>query len=88
MVMDRLERIKLARQRRIRRIRQQNLRHGNGYALNSNTLPHTDDSTLKPTGHPISKLGWSREDALAAHYVFRTFAQDWNAPGMELYDEL
>ncbi|MBI5344412.1 MAG: hypothetical protein HZB83_03600 [Deltaproteobacteria bacterium] len=36
----------------------------------------------------ISELGWSREQALETRMRLRTFEEDWNAPGMESYDEL
>lgn len=36
----------------------------------------------------ISELGWSREQALETRMRLRTFEEDWNALGMEGYDEL
>ncbi len=36
----------------------------------------------------VKDLGWTREQALANHYRYRSFAEDWNAPGMEVYDQL
>lgn len=36
----------------------------------------------------ISQLGWSAVEALETHLRFRSFADDWNAPGMEAYDDL
>ena len=36
----------------------------------------------------IGDLGWSREQALETRMRLRTFEEDWNAPGMEAYDEL
>lgn len=36
----------------------------------------------------IHDLGWSREQALETRLRLRTFEEDWNAPGMESYDEL
>lgn len=36
----------------------------------------------------IEKLGWSSVEALETHLRFRNFADDWNAPGMEAYDDL
>lgn len=36
----------------------------------------------------ISDLGWSREQALETRMRLRTFEEDWDAPGMEDYDEL
>jgi hypothetical protein len=34
------------------------------------------------------ELGWSREQALETRMRMRTFEEDWDAPGMEGYDEL
>lgn len=36
----------------------------------------------------IEQLGWSAVEALETHLRFRSFAEDWDAPGMEAYDEL
>lgn len=36
----------------------------------------------------IEDLGWSREETLEAYYRFLPFKQDWDYPGMEVYDEL
>ncbi len=36
----------------------------------------------------IESLGWSAAEALETHLRLRTFADDWDAPGMEAYDEL
>ncbi len=36
----------------------------------------------------ISNLGWSREQAIITRLRLRTFEEDWDAPGMEDYDEL
>lgn len=36
----------------------------------------------------LEKLGWSQVEALETHLRLRTFAEDWDAPGMEVYDEL
>lgn len=36
----------------------------------------------------IAQLGWSAVDALETHLRFRGFADDWDAPGMEAYDDL
>lgn len=36
----------------------------------------------------ISDLGWTPEDAWETRSRFAAFEEDWNAPGMELYDEL
>jgi hypothetical protein len=36
----------------------------------------------------IEQLGWSTAEALETHLRLRNFADDWNAPGMEAYDDL
>jgi hypothetical protein len=36
----------------------------------------------------IAQLGWSTVEALETHLRFRSFANDWDAPGMEAYDDL
>lgn len=36
----------------------------------------------------IEQLGWSAVEALETHLRFRSFAEDWDAPGMEAYDDL
>ena len=40
--------------------------------------------------HPrtLAALGWSREQAAAVRAQLASFEEDWNAPGMEAYDEL
>ncbi len=36
----------------------------------------------------IKSLGWSEADALETLLRLRTFAEDWDHPGMEAYDDL
>jgi hypothetical protein len=36
----------------------------------------------------IEQLGWSAVEALETHLRLRNFADDWDAPGMEAYDDL
>lgn len=36
----------------------------------------------------IEQLGWSSVEALETHLRLRNFADDWDAPGMEAYDDL
>lgn len=45
-------------------------------------------SGVIPGGRPLSELGWSLEEALETRMRLRTFEEDWNAPGMDAYDEL
>ena len=36
----------------------------------------------------IEQLGWSAIEALETHLRFSSFAEDWDAPGMEAYDDM
>lgn len=36
----------------------------------------------------IEQLGWSAVEALETHLRFRSFAEDWDAPGMGAYDDM
>lgn len=36
----------------------------------------------------IVSLGWSKAEALETHLRLRSFAEDWNYPEMDAYDEL
>lgn len=47
-------------------------------------------TTREPRKRPlvISDLGWTSEEALETYHRLRAFHDDWNVPGMELYDEL
>lgn len=36
----------------------------------------------------ISNLGWAQEEAADIYHRLQSFAEDWDAPGMELYDAL
>lgn len=36
----------------------------------------------------IEALGWTPAEALETHLRLRAFAEDWDAPGMEVYDDL
>ncbi len=44
-------------------------------------------ASILPT-HSLDSLGWTREEALETYHRLRVFAEDWDAPGMELYDRL
>ncbi|HEY7420333.1 MAG TPA: hypothetical protein VH593_34460 [Ktedonobacteraceae bacterium] len=39
-------------------------------------------------GHSIQELGWSEEEASEVRASLQSFEEDWNAPGMNAYDEL
>ena len=36
----------------------------------------------------IEQIGWSREEALQTRARLAAFEEDWDAPGMDAYDEL
>ena len=36
----------------------------------------------------IDNLGWSEEETKETYYRLLNFKEDWEAPGMEAYDEL
>lgn len=36
----------------------------------------------------IEDLGWSEEETKETYYRLLNFKEDWEAPGMEAYDEL
>jgi len=36
----------------------------------------------------IEALGWTAAEALETYMRLRSFADDWDAPGMEVYDDL
>lgn len=36
----------------------------------------------------VETLGWTPAEVLETHLRLRTFAEDWDAPGMEVYDDL
>jgi len=36
----------------------------------------------------VSELGWTRREAAEARGRLAAFEEDWNAPGMEAYDDL
>jgi hypothetical protein len=36
----------------------------------------------------IDDLGWSEEEIKETYYRLLSFKEDWEAPGMEAYDEL
>jgi hypothetical protein len=42
----------------------------------------------KQQGIPLEKSGLSRPEAINLRARLSTFEDDWNAPGMEVYDEL
>ncbi len=41
-----------------------------------------------PVRNSIDALGWSAADALETYFRLRSFAEDWDSPDMEGYDEL
>lgn len=55
-----------------------------GYMIGSSTTV----ISLLASHNRIEQLGWSDVEALETHLRFRSFAEDWDAPGMEAYDDL
>ncbi len=45
-------------------------------------------TTAEQQQNSIEALGWSKADALETLLRLRTFAEDWDYPGMEVYDDL
>jgi hypothetical protein len=45
-------------------------------------------SSMSPAPHLIQDLGWTREDATAIRHRLSAFREDWEAPGMEIYDDV
>jgi hypothetical protein len=41
-----------------------------------------------PTPLRVADLGWTREQAVDTRARLASFAEDWDAPGMEGYDDL
>ena len=57
----------------------------------SHVNDRSQEATItKETQKPllIHELGWSDEEAQETYYRFRPFQEDWEAPGMEAYDDL
>ncbi|MEA1051625.1 hypothetical protein U5801_17705 [Lamprobacter modestohalophilus] len=48
----------------------------------------TTISSLSGSLLEIKELGWSELQALKTRVRLESFAEDWEAPGMEAYDEL
>jgi hypothetical protein len=55
---------------------------GFNYRLGTSSTVTTESAELLR----IEQLGWSTVEALETHLRFRNFAEDWDAPGMEVYD--
>ncbi|NEQ25576.1 MAG: hypothetical protein F6K28_42250 [Microcoleus sp. SIO2G3] len=51
----------------------------------SEVQPIKNSSSVR---HLIQDLGWTREQAAAIRYRLAAFREDWEAPGMEIYDDL
>lgn len=84
---QRLAQERLATQRRIRKLRRCRLLRVHNHSTIRNGI-HASGASEKPKGHSIKELGWTREQARATYYKLKPFEEDWNAPGMELYDDL
>lgn len=64
-------------------------RHGATIGVRSR-YPSPIQTRIKTSSSPhlIQDLGWTQEEATAIRYRFAAFREDWEAPGMELYDDL
>jgi hypothetical protein len=62
--------------------------------LDQTTLPpypenaSNDFNRANANENLISELGWTREEAARIRASHQALKADWNAPGMEAYDEL
>lgn len=45
-------------------------------------------TTAPVADRSIAALGWTPVEALETYLRLRSFAEDWDAPGMEVYDDL
>jgi len=45
-------------------------------------------TTAPVANRSIAALGWTPVEALETYLRLRSFAEDWDAPGMEVYDDL
>ena len=52
-------------------------------ATNKRTADH-----FEWRGLHVGQLGWSREETQETYWRLQNFADDWDAPGMEAYDDL
>ena len=41
-----------------------------------------------PGFRSVAALGWTKEDAWRIRQSMSSFAEDWDAPGMDVYDDL
>jgi hypothetical protein len=51
------------------------------------TLTQSEQSG-SPVKHSIQELGWTKEQAAEIRHRLASFSEDWEAPGMEAYDDL
>ncbi len=87
MAADVLDKKGLAIQRRIRRLRQRRLLHGNH--LNGNGLAHANGASGQPKPQVTARdLGWTDEEIEESYYYFKRFAPYWEGPGMSEYELL
>ena len=64
-------------------------RHTATIGVLSQQLPQMQ-TTIRMSSSPrlIQELGWTKEQANSIRCRFASFREDWDAPGMELYDDL
>lgn len=63
-------------------------RHVGVEVLSQQTSQAQPIKKSSPVQHLIQDLGWTREQAAAIRYRLAAFREDWEAPGMEIYDDL
>ena len=61
-----------------------------GYVEGFNYIPGASSTVcINPAQSPsVEDLGWSEVEALETYLRLRNFADDWDAPGMEAYDDM
>lgn len=60
------------------------LENGSSYMPNISSMV----MSLRGFQNTIEHLGWNEMETLETRLRLGSFAQDWNAPGMEAYDDL
>jgi hypothetical protein len=58
-----------------------------GAAEQKTTLTQSEQPS-SPVKHSIQELGWTKEKAAEIRHRLASFSEDWEVPGMEVYDDL
>jgi hypothetical protein len=51
-------------------------------------LVERTEPEIQAVGQSIASLGWTRQQAARVRASLASFEEEWNAPGMELYDQV